>query len=81
MGAAADEDDEDHDATLKKNAADYELTPEKPNSGKQLNEGEDEDEEDEPKLKYERLTGNLGAVYRNGDATSSFLVSGDKMVR
>jgi hypothetical protein len=44
-------------------------------------EDEDEDEEDdEPKLKYARLTSNLGPVYRNGDATSAFLVAGDKMV-
>jgi vacuolar protein sorting-associated protein 41 len=42
---------------------------------------EEEDEEDEePRLKYARLTQNLGAVYRNGDATSAFLVAGDKMV-
>jgi len=48
-------------------------------------EDEDEDEEDEedeePKLKYARLTQHLGPVYRNGDATSAFLVAGDKMVR
>jgi len=42
-------------------------------------ESEDE-EEDEPKLKYARLTSHLGPVYRNGDATSTFLVAGDKMV-
>lgn len=42
---------------------------------------DDEDEpEDEPKLKYARLTSHLGPVYRNGDATSTFLVAGDKMV-
>jgi hypothetical protein len=41
---------------------------------------EDEEEEEEPKLKYARLTSNLGPVYRNGDATSTFLVAGDKMV-
>jgi len=35
---------------------------------------------DEPKLKYSRLTGALGPVYRNGDATSAFVVAGDKMV-
>jgi vacuolar protein sorting-associated protein 41 len=39
------------------------------------------DEDDEPKLKYARMTGHLGSVYRNGDATSAFLVAGDKMVR
>jgi hypothetical protein len=44
-------------------------------------EDDDEDEEDEePRLKYARLTPHLGAVYRNGDATSAFMVAGDKMV-
>jgi hypothetical protein len=43
-------------------------------------EEDDDDEEDEPKLKYARMTGQLGAVYRNGDATSAFLVAGNKMV-
>ena len=43
-------------------------------------EEEDDEEDDEPKLKYARLTSHLGAVYRNGDATSTFLVAGDKMV-
>jgi hypothetical protein len=48
-------------------------------------EGDDDDEadddhEDEPKLKYHRLTGNLSSVYRGGDATSSFIISGDKMI-
>lgn len=41
---------------------------------------EEEEEEEEPKLKYARLTQHLGPVYRNGDATSAFLVAGDKMV-
>lgn len=44
-------------------------------------EEEEEDDDDEPRLKYARLTQHLGAVYRNGDATSAFLVAGDKMVR
>lgn len=43
-------------------------------------EDEEEEEDDEPKLKYARLTGSLGPVYRNGDATSAFIVAGDKMV-
>ncbi|TVY81948.1 Vacuolar protein sorting-associated protein 41-like protein [Lachnellula suecica] len=42
-------------------------------------EDDDEGEEEEPKLKYARLTSHLGPVYRNGDATSAFLVAGDKM--
>jgi hypothetical protein len=44
-------------------------------------EGEDEGEDEEPKLKYSRLTSNLLPLYRNGDATSTFMVAGDKMVR
>jgi len=44
-------------------------------------EGEEQDEDDEPKLKYARLTSSLGPVYKNGDATSAFMVAGDKMVR
>lgn len=43
-------------------------------------EDEEEEADEEPKLKYTRLTSNLAPVYRNGDATSTFLVAGDKMV-
>jgi hypothetical protein len=43
-------------------------------------EDEEDDEDEEPQLKYARLTKHLGSVYRNGDATSAFLVAGDKMV-
>lgn len=43
-------------------------------------EEDEAEEEDEPKLKYARMTGNIPQVYRNGDATSAFLVAGDKMV-
>ncbi|PHH79165.1 hypothetical protein CDD82_2560 [Ophiocordyceps australis] len=42
---------------------------------------DDEDEDDEePRLKYARLTQHLGPVYRSGDATSAFLLGGDKMI-
>ncbi|KAK6582499.1 hypothetical protein PZA11_004907 [Diplocarpon coronariae] len=41
--------------------------------------GDEDDDEEEPKLKYARLTSHLAPVYRNGDATSSFMVAGDKM--
>ena len=47
------------------------------------NDEEDEEEEeddDEPRLKYSSLTKSQGSVYRNGDATSAFLVASDKMV-
>lgn len=41
---------------------------------------ESDDEDEEPRLKYSYLTKHLGSIYRNGDATSTFLVAGDKMV-
>ncbi|KAJ4163749.1 hypothetical protein LMH87_005457 [Akanthomyces muscarius] len=41
---------------------------------------EEEDEDEEPSLKISRLTPHLNSVYRNGDATSAFLVAGDKMI-
>ncbi|EAW09696.1 CLH domain-containing protein [Aspergillus clavatus NRRL 1] len=41
---------------------------------------DEDEEEEEPQLKYLYLTKHLGAVYRNGDATSSFLTAGDKMI-
>lgn len=44
-------------------------------------EEEEEDDDEEPRLKYAKLTQNLKPVYRNGDATSTFLAAGDKMVR
>ncbi|KAF3127784.1 Vacuolar protein sorting-associated protein 41 [Orbilia oligospora] len=43
-------------------------------------EDDDEGEEEEPKLKYVRLTSSMGNVYRNGDATSTAIVAGDKLV-
>jgi hypothetical protein len=55
------------------------------NGKESVEEDSDDDEEDaedeEPKLKYNRLTSNLLPLYRNGDATSTFVVAGDKMVR
>lgn len=44
------------------------------------NDEDEEEEEEEPRLKYANLTRNLTPLYRNGDATSTFLVSGDKMI-
>ncbi|OAA73563.1 Tetratricopeptide-like helical [Cordyceps fumosorosea ARSEF 2679] len=43
-------------------------------------EESENDEDEEPSLKISRLTPHLNAVYRNGDATSAFLVAGDKMI-
>ena len=43
-------------------------------------EGSEGEEDEEPRLKYASLTKHLNPIYRNGDATSAFLVAGDKMV-
>ncbi|KAI1385962.1 uncharacterized protein F4822DRAFT_358723 [Hypoxylon trugodes] len=48
--------------------------------GEEEDGDEDDEEDDEPKLKYARLTQHMGGVYKNGDATSTFLVAGDKMI-
>jgi hypothetical protein len=54
----------------------------KPPSSVDESEEDDEGDEDEeePRLKYATLTRNVSSIYRNGDATSTFLVAGDKMV-
>lgn len=44
------------------------------------NDSEEDEEDEEPRLKYASLTKELKPVYRNGDATSTFLVAGDRMV-
>jgi hypothetical protein len=84
MASDSDADQDDNLATP--TAPDNEpSTPSRPEAPSVHEESDDEDEEndglgDEPKLKYTRLTGHLGAVYRSGDSTSSFMVAGDKMV-
>jgi hypothetical protein len=44
-------------------------------------EDKDEEDDEEPRLKYTRLTKSLAGVYRNGDAVSTSVVFGDRMVR
>ncbi|KAF7175811.1 hypothetical protein CNMCM7691_010217 [Aspergillus felis] len=85
-----------HEASVQQRTTDDSSRPEQPahgddedeedkGSGEADTEEEEEDDDDdgdeeEPQLKYLYLTKNLGAVYRNGDATSSFLTAGDKMI-
>jgi vacuolar protein sorting-associated protein 41 len=70
-----------NDGQLESEGSDEENKEEEEGEEEDDDEDEDEDEDDEePKLKYARLTQHLAAVYRNGDATSAFLVAGDKMV-
>lgn len=65
-----DSDDDDDDGERNENEAEGDE-----------DEDTDEDEDEEPRLKYAYLTKHLGSIYRNGDATSSFVTAGDKMVR
>jgi hypothetical protein len=44
-------------------------------------DSEEEEDDEEPRLKYTRLTKSLAGVYRNGDAVSTSVVFGDRMVR
>jgi hypothetical protein len=85
MAAASNEDDAvananaHDDARLQRSTSNGE--PSTANDSEQEDDDdEDEEPDEEPKLKYSRLTASLGPVYRNGDATSTFMVAGDKMV-
>ena len=69
-------DEEEHDPKGIRSDGDDEGDEEAEEEG----EDDEEEEEEEPRLKYAYMTKHLGAVYRNGDATSSFLAAGDKMV-
>lgn len=79
MTAETEDRDEGHDHSLDESTSRAAGTVDEDESEEEEEDEEDE-EDDEPKLKYARLTGHLGPVYRNGDATSTFLVAGDKMV-
>ena len=73
---AEKEDDEDEDPAKPPQEAQNEQNEE--GTGE---DGSEEDEEnEEPRLKYASLTKELRPVYKNGDATSAFIVAGDKMV-
>ena len=83
---AADDHEED-DAQVVHGHAEHHVPPTKqhevaedPEEDEDEEEDGEDEEEEEPKLKYTRLTGSLSSVYRGGDATSAFLVAGDKMV-
>ncbi|KIW11239.1 hypothetical protein PV08_10539 [Exophiala spinifera] len=60
-------------------------TPGKPTEAEstadESEDDEEDEEEEEPQLKYATLTKAVSSIYRNGDATSTFLVAGDKLAR
>ena len=83
LEAGGTEEKEDDDLRNPRNGkSEQNQKPKEDGNGGDADVEEDEDEEeDEPRLKYTSLTKNLRPLYRNGDATSAFLVAGDKMVR
>jgi hypothetical protein len=82
MTAESEDQEEGHEASVDESTSHEADTADGDEvDGRESDAEEEEDEEDdEPKLKYARMTGHLAPVYRNGDATSAFLVAGDKMV-
>jgi len=79
--AAETTEDELHTPARTQSHAETAASDGKESAGQDSDDDEDDDADEEPKLKYSRLTSNLLPIYRNGDATSSFMVAGDKMVR
>jgi vacuolar protein sorting-associated protein 41 len=71
----------DDSTSQESEAVEHDDTEDGDSDAEEEEDKEEDEEDDEPKLKYARLTGNLQSVYRNGDATSAFLVAGDKMAR
>lgn len=73
---------DDHEKDYQDGDADTAASDDLDDEGEEEDEDEEDSDEDdeEPRLKYAYLTKHLGSVYRNGDATSTFLVAGDKMV-
>jgi hypothetical protein len=79
--AAENTEDEPHTPAREQSHVETVASNGKDSAEQDSDDDEDEDADEEPKLKYSRLTSNLLPIYRNGDATSSFMVAGDKMVR
>ncbi|KAI1771052.1 hypothetical protein F4818DRAFT_220496 [Hypoxylon cercidicola] len=71
---------EDHNASIEEEDQDEDEDEESGEDDDDDDDDEEDEEDDEPKLKYARLTQHMSAVYRNGDATSAFMVAGDKMI-
>ncbi|KAL8951405.1 MAG: hypothetical protein Q9222_002626 [Ikaeria aurantiellina] len=77
---AGQKDNAEDEATSKANKGRKELRPNDQQSEGEEEEEEEDEEDEEPRLKYASLTKHVKGVYRNGDATSAFMVGGDKMV-
>ncbi|KAL1957963.1 hypothetical protein VTO42DRAFT_5355 [Malbranchea cinnamomea] len=80
-GASGAQDDQTPDSTTRKsNNNGYRTQDVMEERDEEDDEEEEDDEDEEPQLKYGSLTKSISGVYRNGDATSACLLSGDKMI-
>ncbi|WEW55179.1 Vacuolar protein sorting-associated protein 41 [Emydomyces testavorans] len=73
------EQDNSHQSQEREEREDEEYDDDDEEEEDKVDESEEEEEE-EPRLKYASLTKSISSLYRNGDATSTFLVAGDKMI-
>ncbi|KAJ5674124.1 hypothetical protein N7462_009563 [Penicillium macrosclerotiorum] len=71
---------QEHEQRHRDSEDDTEETDDSEDEDEDKDEDDPDEEDEEPRLKYAYLTKHLGSVYRNGDATSTFLVAGDKMI-
>jgi len=72
--------DNGHDVSATEPPSGAESSPARPPETDDEEDEEEEDEEKEPNLKYTRLTSSVASLYRSGDSSSAFAVTGDKMV-
>ncbi|KAH0835233.1 hypothetical protein AYO21_09451 [Fonsecaea monophora] len=78
--AAGDGSSEPGDGDKPQKIISHHPKPARPEATADDSEEEEDEEEEEPRLKYATLTRNVSSIYRNGDATSTFHVAGDKMI-
>ena len=79
-GSDDNDDSSNHSGDNHENSNDNEGNEEEAEEDDEEEENGSDGEDEEPRFKYANLTKNLGSLYRNGDATSSLLTAGDKMV-
>lgn len=79
-GSDDNDDSSNHSGDNHENSNDNEGNEEEAEEDDEEEENGSDGEDEEPRFKYANLTKKLGSLYRNGDATSSLLTAGDKMV-
>ncbi|CCE27128.1 related to VPS41-required for the vacuolar assembly [Claviceps purpurea 20.1] len=75
-----EEEDEDEGEGDEDDPGDEDIDDDDDEDEDEDDDDEEEEEDEEPRFKYARLTQNMSGLYRNGDATSAFIVGGNKMI-